>query len=556
MKLNLQYLQLHKRFGSVDEIELTLADIAETLDCTHRSAVTIMGKLAALGWIDWNSRRGRARRSSLRFLAEPREIARASLHQAMNSNQLRRSLEQLVSHAATDKEEPFEVWLASYFGHRAEVRQDRQIDILRLPIREQLHSIDPLTMNLVAESFVSSHVYDVLVRRSRENGEMLPGLAHAWESEAEGRRWTFYLRKGVNFHDGRTLTADDVVYSLERLIHPARRTLYGTLFRLIRSVRALTPAVVAIELTSAHELFLPLLSTSRAGIISRSDGRSSASQAATPPAGTGPFKPVHWEPALCVLEANPHYHLGRAQLDRVEIVHVPWASGHAQPDPHAPFHIMHHAGAPDTGWSRISSETRVCKFITCNTKRGGPLTRPAVRSAVMAALAESSPHPVPDSSPLLAEPLRLMTIEHYREDARQAADRLASAGYRCEVTTASPDAFKGERRLSADLILFSLLRDQDVQLRLYDLYATMQSHLDSTAAERVDRTLQAVSAEAETERRMMHFDELEAALVAEHQLHILYEKPVQAAYLPSVRGVALGAQGWMDLRKLWFPPVH
>ncbi|WP_185601762.1 SgrR family transcriptional regulator, partial [Paenibacillus sp. 598K] len=78
MRLSLHYLQLHKRFGGQETVDVTLADIAETLGCTHRTAVTLIGKLVDLGWIDWIARRGRGSRSTLRFLASPRDIARDS----------------------------------------------------------------------------------------------------------------------------------------------------------------------------------------------------------------------------------------------------------------------------------------------------------------------------------------------------------------------------------------------------------------------------------------------------------------------------------------------
>lgn len=550
MRLSLHYLQLHKRFGTQETAELTLAEVAETLGCTHRTAVTIIGKLTDQGWISWSARRGRGKRSSLRFLAAPREIARASLREASSSGQLGRSLEQLAGHAV-DSEAPLEAWLAAWFGHRAEISRERQVDILRLPIRERLQTIDPAGMNLLAESFIASHVYDGLVRWSEDGRHILPNLAHAWEVDEARRRWTFHLRKGVVFHDGRELTAADVVYSLERLRAPGQRSLYAPLFRQIRAVRAWTKAAVIIELDAAHELLLPLLCTSRAAIVS-SQGESEPERV-----GTGPFKPVRLEPHLCVLEAYPNYHLGRAQLDRVEIVHVPWRAEQGQPapapDPHAPFHLMHHAGAAGRDWSRISPETTVRKFITCNSRASAILSDPEAREGVAAALAEQPvPRPLPQ---LVGAPLRLATIEPYRQDAMLIAERLVRAGYRCEVTTSSPYAFKQAAQPEADLILFALLRDRDAQLRLYDLYATMESRLDAEGAAEIERTLRAVLAETDPEARTALYEALESELVARRQLHILYEKPVEAAYLPSLRGVSWGAQGWVDLRKLWFPPV-
>ncbi|MDR4215690.1 hypothetical protein FO492_22525 [Bacillus paralicheniformis] len=46
----------------------------------------------------------------------------------------------------------------------------------------------------------------------------MPHLAHQWECDADQKTWTFYLRKGIYFHDGTTLTAEDVKYSFERFM--------------------------------------------------------------------------------------------------------------------------------------------------------------------------------------------------------------------------------------------------------------------------------------------------------------------------------------------------
>ena len=71
------------------------------------------------------------------------------------------------------------------------------------------------------------------------------------------------LRKEVLFHNGKIMTAADVVYSLERLIHSSRRTLYSFIFKQIKAVRAMNSTTVSIELEEPSELFLPFLCTSR-----------------------------------------------------------------------------------------------------------------------------------------------------------------------------------------------------------------------------------------------------------------------------------------------------
>ncbi|MNJ03213.1 hypothetical protein D3C73_1634460 [compost metagenome] len=49
------------------------------------------------------------------------------------------------------------------------------------------------------------------------------------------------------------------------------------------------------------------------------------------------------------------------------------------------------------------------------------------------------------------------------------------------------------------------------------------------------------------------FRRIEDRLISDHHLHILYEKPMETAYVPSVRGMSFNSQGWIDLRHVWFP---
>ena len=59
------------------------------------------------------------------------------------------------------------------------------------------------------------NVYEGLTKRGKDL-KIIPGLAERWEM-AEPTRWRFYLRKGVKFHNGEDFTADDVVFSADRV---------------------------------------------------------------------------------------------------------------------------------------------------------------------------------------------------------------------------------------------------------------------------------------------------------------------------------------------------
>ncbi|WP_256759325.1 ABC transporter substrate-binding protein [Cohnella sp. WQ 127256] len=562
MKLHQHFLQLHSRFGSQDSVETTLEEIGKLLDCTPRNVTNIIRSMSNDGWISWESSRGRGRRSTLRFLAQPEEIAVQSMLQAINRKEITRAIEQIRIHKQSSTlQEHLQGWLLTYFGHHAETNSDRQIDTLRLPIRQPLHTVDPLYMNLLAESFVASHVFDGLVRRTNESDEILPSIAHAWETDEHRTQWTFFLRKEVLFHHGKVLTAEDVVYTFERLIRSSRRTLYSLIYKQIKAVRALNPTTVTFELEEPNELFLPFLCTSRAAIVPKDLNQIGSLRFGTAPLGTGPFKISEMHEGICVLEAFTPYFQGRAHLDRVEIVHVPWATeeagANATSDLLSPFHIIHNPSAADETRSHIHSDTTVRKFFTCNTQKVGPLTDPTVRAHLFASLQgdkEPLKSDIPASDRTWPIPIQIATIPPYKLDAELLADKLGQSGYSCTVVSVSPEEFKGNVRLASDLILFSLFRDQDVQLRLFDLYLTIAEHVDSHMRIDIEQALQRIARESDPAVRARHLDKIERLLIHEHQLFIISERPLPTAHLPSVRGVTFNSQGWVNLRTIWFPP--
>ena len=65
-------------------------------------------------------------------------------------------------------------------------------------------------------------MFDNLIRRDpRDSGKtIIPDLAHSWEIAKDGKTYTFLLRKGVQFHDGAELTADDVKATFDRIVKP------------------------------------------------------------------------------------------------------------------------------------------------------------------------------------------------------------------------------------------------------------------------------------------------------------------------------------------------
>ncbi|MGH2426623.1 MAG: ABC transporter substrate-binding protein, partial [bacterium] len=90
---------------------------------------------------------------------------------------------------------------------------------------------DPRTFNpIVAQESSSTAVvgpiFDGLTDYNYLTGEIEPGLAESWEVSRDGRSWTFTLRQGVRWHDGRPLTVDDVVFTFQAIFTDGVQTSY------------------------------------------------------------------------------------------------------------------------------------------------------------------------------------------------------------------------------------------------------------------------------------------------------------------------------------------
>jgi peptide/nickel transport system substrate-binding protein len=85
---------------------------------------------------------------------------------------------------------------------------------LKIGLASDVSSLDPHFVNIAPNIAFSQHLFDALVHVDA-NGRLIPGLATSWRA-IDPTTWEFKLRRGVKFHDGSELTADDVVFSLNR----------------------------------------------------------------------------------------------------------------------------------------------------------------------------------------------------------------------------------------------------------------------------------------------------------------------------------------------------
>ncbi len=138
-------------------------------------------------------------------------------------------------------------------------------------------------------------LYDFLLGRTPEGQlEMETGVAHKWERSPDALSWTFYLRKGIKFHDGVELTAKDVKFSIEQLPSPGATSDATSFLRQnLKSIEVKDPYTVVVKLKQPH-IFLPsiLRDGNLTGQIVPKDyyEKVGRDEFAKRPIGSGPYK--------------------------------------------------------------------------------------------------------------------------------------------------------------------------------------------------------------------------------------------------------------------------
>src|SRR5690349_17172951 len=205
-----------------------------------------------------------------------------------------------------------------------------------------LITLDPAVVYEYSGILVTHNVYQTLVTFEGSDLQTIkPSLADSWETTDAGDHWemTFKLHDGNKFASGNPITADDVVYSFNRVIpiNGPPSFLFSDVGGLTAdSVKALDPLTVVISLpkTASPAAFMSVLTNTIAGIVDskvvkthESAGDFGSAWLLDHSAGSGPYVVDHWTKDVEVLlTANPNYGGDKPALTSVLIKNVPESS--------------------------------------------------------------------------------------------------------------------------------------------------------------------------------------------------------------------------------------
>ena len=161
---------------------------------------------------------------------------------------------------------------------------------------------------------------------------LAPDLAATWDVSPDGMVYTFHLRENAKFHDGRPVTAQDVVYSWERALSPAlgsdtaltylgditgAREMFNGEAEHVSGLQALDDHTLQVTIDAPKPYFLLKLTYSTAFVVDRANVESGEEWFRTPN-GTGPYKMTEWRRfEQITYEANPDFYLGKPSIPYV-----------------------------------------------------------------------------------------------------------------------------------------------------------------------------------------------------------------------------------------------
>ncbi|HJR38253.1 MAG TPA: ABC transporter substrate-binding protein [Nocardioidaceae bacterium] len=184
-------------------------------------------------------------------------------------------------------------------------------------------SLNPF-LGIEAESYeMWALTYDYMISYKAEDMSPQPGLAESWETSDDGLTWTFHIREGVDWSDGEPLTADDIAFTLNRILDGGPESAsWISYLTSVDTITAPDERTVVLELSEPNAVLpllpMPILPEHVWSKLSEKDVKSYANE---PPnvVGSGPFRMVEGAAGGSTFrfEANPDYWKGAPHVDEV-----------------------------------------------------------------------------------------------------------------------------------------------------------------------------------------------------------------------------------------------
>lgn len=291
------------------KVQFRLNELADFWSVSNKQAQRRLRGLATEHFLTYAPGQGRGHFSQIVFLNDFQEEISESMRQAIRQNDTATMFYLFQLDLPSNWLAEFRSVLSSQLGIQTQGDNKR---ILRQVSTRKITSLDPTQVAIYHEYLLVSQLGDTLVKF--DNG-LQPGLAHHWTANEATTCWTFYLRKGVQFHNGKEMTSHDVKKTLER----AQQKLGHDYWQLSNLERVLLPAddMVQFQFNAPEPMFPRFLADVRYVIMDCDVPFNAVNWI-----GTGPFQVVENTDRTFRMSAFNNYYGFRAMIDEVEYRYV------------------------------------------------------------------------------------------------------------------------------------------------------------------------------------------------------------------------------------------
>jgi len=186
---------------------------------------------------------------------------------------------------------------------------------VKIAVYSDFAGFDPYNSGMDLDKVVYDNIFDCLLRNY--NGEYEKVLCTDYQISEDGKEYTFKLKDGVKFHNGETLTANDVVFSMNRAKESSEMSNYT---KNITKVEAVDNLTVKITLDQPYVPFLAAVA-SQVCIMNEKAVTEAGDNVRQQPVGTGPYKFRQWDSgSQVILDRNEDYWGTKPQIKEADFV--------------------------------------------------------------------------------------------------------------------------------------------------------------------------------------------------------------------------------------------
>lgn len=544
---------------------VSLDEFSAALDCTRRNTQLVIKRLVKEQVLDWRSGIGRGNLPTAKLVKDVSGRVIQQAHRLIEGGQIENALA-LVNEGDKDR------FLSDYLARYQSTPQTQ--DVLQIPFYRATHDLDPIGINRRTEQHIASYLYATLLKPDNSPEGYCGDLAHTWRLDNNALIIT--LRKGLTFHDGSPIYAQDILRHFERLM--ASTYMSKALYQFIDEVVAEDRYTLRFISHSLPELLPKLLAHGAMGI---------SKQVGDTIYGSGSFVLSEQNEWRTLLTANHDYHGHRPWVDGVEIWNV--GSNAKSFDLHSDVVHGHHLTAEQRSQFTVCHQwERGCVHAMLNPQRHPWMKTHAHRAALqtmMLAMGQpegeqcevlarasgmlSTPSDIGDAPldlidnaikplPTPETPLQLVTYQlgTHIETAQLIAQTLQNLNVPCQVDVLEfPDFNQAETLARADIIVTGEVFSEDLEMSwLGWLLCTRSNEACLTPKDKHWLLEQVIDVMQHTEsvQRLAEFEKLEQRLVTKALYQPLFHIQQDLNVSNHISAPEMLANGWIDFNKITF----